>query len=225
MTTRLKKQQRQAIIVVLSTIAFCTLIAIDATILRDTPYFWISMIFIYTILITWLTMNTRKYPIVLNEEEQKQPVTNEADFSNCLSWKKVLACEILVLYVFFTMFIPLKLGKTPVEIVTSTKELLSQMPVSWWILIIVSILAPIVLFLYNARNQYRIEGDTLIIHECRFNKWDEELRIPIATISNVYIKNRWNVGPQLFIEVNGIPRVLRATTHALELAVAILRHK
>ena len=64
----------------------------------------------------------------------------------------------------------------------------------------------------------------LIIREgygfCR----NQELRIPLDTIYEVYLKNTWTLRPTLFINVNGIHRQLQATTHSVELAIALACH-
>ena len=65
----------------------------------------------------------------------------------------------------------------------------------------------------------------LIIREgygfCR----NQELRIPLDTIYEVYLKNTWTLRPTLFINVNGIHRQHHETTHYVELPIALEKKK
>ena len=74
-------------------------------------------------------------------------------------------------------------------------------------------------------NKYIIDGDTLIIQENRIFKTEEELRIPLDTIDEVYMRFNGTGYSGLYLNVQGIKRRLNTSTDSLALGKAILQHK
>ena len=90
---------------------------------------------------------------------------------------------------------------------------------------IVGIIVYVLIFMSLRRNEYRIEGNTLIVREYKFTRLDTDLRIPINTIEQVYIKNHYTLFPRLILEIGGLQRELRCISHPESLALAILQRQ
>ena len=97
--------------------------------------------------------------------------------------------------------------------------------VVWWLVVIMAIAVFLRTMMQTAKNKYIIDGDTLIIQENLIYKTEEEIRIPIACIDEVYTSSNWAPNPYLWIKVNGVTRRCYSFPHARELGKAILRHK
>ena len=86
---------------------------------------------------------------------------------------------------------------------------------------IVGIVAYVAIFASLRRNEYLIEGNTLIVREYKFKHLDTDLRIPMKTIEQVYLKNHYTLFPRVILEIEGNQRELRCISHPEELAIAI----
>ena len=76
-----------------------------------------------------------------------------------------------------------------------------------------------------ARNKYIIDGDTLIVQENTLLKAEEEIRIPLDTIDEVYLRFGGTGFSGLYLNIQGIKRRLNTSTDSLALGKAILQHK
>ena len=76
------------------------------------------------------------------------------------------------------------------------------------------------------KNKYIVDGDMFIIQENRIWKKEEEIRIPINSIDELYVRGfaRWSLHPNLVIKVDGIEKIL-ACSNGKEIGKAILKHK
>ena len=95
----------------------------------------------------------------------------------------------------------------------------------WLTLFTVVTISYLITLLYYRRNEYIIEGKTLIVREYKFSRLDTDLRIPIDTIDSVYIKSNYSLMPRVVLDIHGLKRELRCISHTDELAVEILLRK
>lgn len=196
---------------------------------------WISLVLVIAYVgITYILLY-RKTPVTLTEEEKNETLPERQDFSHDSSkpnWKIILFgifAFIALVFIFeFTYFglYRIFLGAPVMETVIFLLKtyLIIFKSITWWIVII----GLIVLFIIDSRrknnNKYIIDGDTLIIQENRIFKTEEELRIPLDTIDEVYIRNNTGIGG-LYLSIQGIKRRLNTSTDSLALGKAILQHK
>ena len=163
------------------------------------------------ILVAQVLLNYRKQIVVPTPSELTSSVRN-GDFSNSFAWLHLLAILFFIFFVFVIFTLPLPYA-----------YILTLPLMHWMVIAFICLIFILPDFLYF-RDQYVIEEDMLIIREgygfCR----NQELRIPLDTIDEVYLKNTWTLCPTLFINVNGIHRQLHATTHSVELAIALACH-
>ncbi|MBQ7531694.1 MAG: hypothetical protein IJT12_08290 [Paludibacteraceae bacterium] len=231
MTTRLQQQHKQAVLFCCYLFALPTFLGLVASALEIVNHpvgldiLW--SVFLLSTTIVWIFMNNRKYPVELTEEERRMPVEARADYSNRMNWKLLILVVVYLVYaILVTGFLPLY-AKYIVNgdwscLWSRLSKLLCALPVSWWVLVGITMVLPVYILYRRSANIYLLEGDTLIIRERNLLKWEDELRIPVASISKLYIKNRWSLRPFLYMEVDGVPRSLQANTHVTELAVGIL---
>lgn len=184
---------------------------------------------------SWYLTCNRHQPLVLSEEELRVPVKEHQDFSNGNSYKKwsdsLLAIVLLLflpswIWVQNTTQMWLE-GKTWDEIWAFHAGVLQVFLTSFtfWILMIIWIAGWLRAMLRTAKNKYIIDGDTLLIQENFLFKTEEEIRIPIACIDEVYVSSKLSPNPSLWIKVNGVTRRCYSYYQAIELGKAILRHK
>ena len=197
----------------------------------------------YMLLITFFTtvivlgsllwINKRKNPIVLTEEERNAPIVERQDFGNDnRMWMLVLAFVILLgacfVHPFRLQIIQVLMGELPFDALTYNMCQIYARAIptfSFVLLIVVSFSLPVWFVLRSRRNRYLIEGDTLIIQEFRAFKTEEEIRIPINAIDEVYLQGpSFVLYPPLIITVCGVERKL-SLQRGLELGKAILQHK
>ncbi len=197
---------------------------------------WISLVLVIAYVgITYILLY-RKTPVTLTEEEKNETLPERQDFSHDSSktnWKIILFgifAFIALVFIFeFTYFglYRIFLGAPVMETVIFLLEtyLIIFKSITWWIVII----GLIVLFIIDSRrknnNKYIIDGDTLIIQENRIFKTEEELRIPLDTIDEVYMRFNGTGYSGLYLNVQGIKRRLNTSTDSLALGKAILQHK
>ena len=164
------------------------------------------------------------------DEERRLPVEARADYSNRMDWKW------LVIYIAYTVYAFVAVGFIPPNakyiacgdwsaLYVRLQDVLCALPVSWWVLVAIAFVLPAYIVYRRSANRYILEGGTLIVRERNLLKWEDELRIPVASISKLYIKNRWSLRPFLYMEVDGVPRQLMASTQVTELAVGILQRQ
>lgn len=198
----------------------------------------------YMLLITFFTtvivlgsllwINKRKNPIVLTEEERNAPIVERQDFGNDnRMWMLVLVFVILLgssfVFPFRLQIIQVLMGELPFDaLVDMMCQIYARMirhTFSFMLMMAIALGLPVWLILRSRRNRYLIEGDTLIIQEFRAFKTEEEIRIPINAIDEVYLQGpSFVLYPPLIITVCGVKRRL-SLQRGLELGKAILQHK
>lgn len=231
MTTRLQQQHKQAVLFCCYLFALPAFIGLVASVLNIVNHSvgwdiaW--CVFLLSSTGLFIVMNNRKYPVELTDEERHLPVEARADYSNRMNWNFLIITVVYLVYAFFVMgFVPVY-AKYIVNgdwfgFRIRLLDLISALPVAWWVLLVIAFVLPGYILYRRSANRYILEGGTLIVRERNLLKWEEELRIPVASISKLYIRNRWSLHPFLYMEVDGVPRQLQASTHVAELAVGIL---
>jgi len=104
-------------------------------------------------------------------------------------------------------------------------ELILLKSISFWVVMVVLAVLTVIGYKRMARNKYIIDGDTLIVQENRTFKAEEEIRIPLDTIDEVYLRYHGTGLSGLYLNVQGIKRRLNTSTDSLALGKAILQHK
>ena len=175
----------------------------------------------------------RKKRLTLTEDELQSPLIEYQDLSNRNTWLNyvfvlVIFC-LLPSFSFVSSVTEMWLeGKSWEAIWAFQVEVWDDIiatSVSWWLIVPIMIAIWLRAMMQNAKNMYVIDGDTLIIQENFILKTEEEIRIPIDCIEDVYTSSKWALNPYLWIKVNGVTRRCHSYPHSLELGKAILRHK
>ena len=197
---------------------------------------WISILLILSSGGVFFYLESRKSPITLTEEEKQASFPERQDFSLKTPKSHWIDLAIGIPFFFAVMFLFVfayfdlyKLfGGAPF-----TETLINSLQVyvilfrsiSWWI--VMGILAVLVFMNYirKARNKYMIEGDVLIIQENQLFKTEEEIRIPLDTIDEVYMRFYGSGYNCLYLNIQGIQRRLNTGVNSLSLGKAILQHK
>lgn len=158
--------------------------------------------------ILFISFVNRPKKVELTEEERQLPIAPVVNLSNKSVWRVFVIAILTALSAYIScaaLFIPE----------------LWRYGTHWPILVGAFSPSFVMLALYR-RNEYIIEGKTLIVREYKFTRLDTDLRIPIDTIDTVYIKNNYSLMPRVVLEIQGLKRELRCITHCDELAVEIL---
>lgn len=158
------------------------------------------------ILWSWMA-NKYKKTISLSAEERSKPLDTYLDFSNSVDWFRIVSWIVLAAIVFLVL-IPFKNGYPAV-----THNIVA---------LCVYVVAMLPFFLAPRRNRYIIDGDVLIVQEFDLFRMTTDLSIPVQAIEKVYIADLFTLTPRVIIVVNGIERKLRCTSHAEDLAKALL---
>lgn len=174
---------------------------------------------IYTFgLLAWLVtyvivvfIINRKKKVVLTPEERQQVLPQQLNLSNTFEWRLFLPSIAIFLYSILILCFN--------YIVKGDRFSM----IYWGSLGIVGIVAYVAIFASLRRNEYLIEGNTLIVREYKFMHLDTDLRIPMKTIEQVYLKNHYTLFPRVILEIEGNQRELRCISHPEKLAVAILQ--
>lgn len=174
---------------------------------------------IYTLgLLAWLVIYcvvifiiNRKKKVVLSSDERRQVLPPQLNLSNKFEWRLLLLTSGILLYGILTLNID------PIARLDTFNL------IYWSAFGLICIVVCVLIFMSLKRNEYRIEGNTLIVREFKFKRLDTDLRIPINTIEQVYIKNHYTFFPRVILEIGGNNRELRCISHPESLAVAILQ--
>lgn len=165
------------------------------------------------LLIIAIWMNQHKRKIILTAEERERRV-REGNFSNRFEWKRMVSVLFQIIYCFMMLNIYLY-GCIKI----------AYIPTFFGVLLAFLCLSAVMPMFLHFKNQYIIEGDTLVVREYNVFRAEPELRIPLDAISEVYVKNAYTILPSLYITIKGpnfqINRQLHATTHTIELGMAI----
>ncbi len=173
-----------------------------------------------------------KKRLTLTDDELQSPLIEHQDFSNSNTWSNyvfvlVIFCLLPAwIFVAYTTEMWLE-GKSWEAIWAFHAQVTKAICTSptWWLIVLMMVTIWLRNMMQTAKNKYIIDGDTLIIQENLIYKTEEEIRIPIACIDEVYTSSNWAPNPYLWIKVNGVTRRCNSFPHARELGKAILRRK
>lgn len=197
---------------------------------------WISFILIYAYIGITIYLESRKKPVTLTEEEMQAPVPEQQDFSPKTAKPRWIGLAIGIPAIFAFMFIlpfahigmyDVFKGEPFMEslIMICQVELILLKSISFWVVMVVLAVLIVISYKRMARNKYIIDGDTLIVQENTLLKAEEEIRIPLDTIDEVYMRFNGTGYSGLYLNVQGIKRRLNTSTDSLALGKAILQHK
>ena len=197
---------------------------------------WISFVLLFAYLGVFYYIESRKTPITLSEEEMQAPVPEQQDFSPKTAKPRWIGLAIGIPAIFAFMFIlpfahigmyDVFKGEPYMEtlIMICQIELILLKSISFWVAMVVLAVLTVISYKRMARNKYIIDGDTLIVQENTLLKAEEEIRIPLDTIDEVYMRFNGTGYSGLYLNVQGIKRRLNTSTDSLALGKAILQHK
>lgn len=173
----------------------------------------LGMLVWIVVYITIVFIINRKKKVVLTPEERRQTLLPQLNLSNRFEWWLFIpTCAALLYAVLILDFNYILKG-----------DWFSL--IYWTFFYLVGIVVYMLFFMSLRRNEYRIEGNTLIVREYKFKHLDTDLRIPINTIENVYLKNHYTLFPRVILEIGCNRRELRCISHPESLAVTILQRK
>ena len=195
---------------------------------------WIGHLLLYAYIGISIYLESRKTPVTLTEEELQAPVPERQDFSPKITKPRwiVLAISIPAFFVIVFLFAFSDMGMYQVFkgapfMETLIKELQVYVilfkSITFW-MIALGIMS-VVGYKRMSRNKYIIDGDTLIIQENRLFKTEEDIRIPLDTIDEVYMRFGGTGYSGLYLNIQGIKRRLNTSTDSLAFGKAILQHK
>ena len=197
---------------------------------------WISSILTYAYIGGFFYLISRKTPVTLTEEELQAPVPERQDFSPKTTkprWKGLIigipaffALMFILPFVLSSMYDIFK-GAPFMETLIKFCQiyLILLKSISFWVVMIALGILTVISRKRMARNKYIINGDTLIVQENTLLKAEEEIRIPLDTIDEVYLRYHGTGFSGLYLNVQGIKRRLNTSTDSLALGKAILQHK
>lgn len=173
-----------------------------------------------------------KKRLTMTDDELQSPLIEHQDFSNSNTWSNyvfiLILFGLLPSWAFVSSATEMWLeGKSWEAIWAFQMRVLNNMSTSvgWWLIVLMMVTIWLRGMIRTAKNKYIIDGDTLIIQENFIYKTEDEIRIPIACIDEVYTSCKWAPNPYLWIRVNGVTRRCYSFPHSIELGKAILRHK
>ncbi len=197
---------------------------------------WITFILTYACVGVFFYLISRKTPVTLTEEEMQAPVPERQDFSPKITrmrWKGLIigipaffAIMFILPFAYIGMYDIFKGAPFMETLIKFFQiELILLKSISFWVVMIALGIMSVISFKRMARNKYIIDGDTLIIQENTLLKAEEEIRIPLDTIDEVYMRFNGTGYGGLYLNVQGIKRRLNTSTDSLALGKAILQHK
>ena len=177
---------------------------------RKSIYVLYGFLAVYILFIFYVN---RPKEVKLSKEELQQPVVPVVNIKNVFAWRVYILMIIITFFGCATLWLSDYMRHSTFD--------------SWyWLtLFIVVVFSYLITLLYYRRNEYIIEGKTLIVREYKFSRLDTDLRIPIDTIDSVYIKSNYSLMPRVVLDIHGLKRELRCISHTDELAVEILLRK
>ena len=215
--TRLQKRKLTSALLVVLTILL--LVAMGAfsyyffsvSMPRAERRLWINGLygFVFVYVLFLLFLNSPK-KVELTGQERRQPVAPTVNLSNTFAWRVFILTALTNLTGGVMILVPHYLRRGVFDWLALC--LIYTVPIGFYL----------VMLLYLRRNEYIIEGRTLIVREYKFFRLDADLCIPIDTIENVYIKNNYSLMPRVILEIRGLKRELRCLSHSDELAIEIL---
>ena len=197
---------------------------------------WISLILIYAYVCASLYLASRKTPITLSDEELQASQPEREDLSpknnraHWIGWAigvpAFFAAMILLLFIYIGMYEVFK-GAPFMEALIKHFHLYGILlkSITFWVMMIAVGVLTVISYKRMAGNTYIIDGDALIIQENRLFRTEEEIRIPLETIDEVYLRFNGTGYGGLYLNIQGIKRRLNTGTDSLALGKAILLHK
>lgn len=197
---------------------------------------WISLVLAYAYVGGVFYFAFRKSPVTLTEEELHAPVPERQDFSPTTTKRNWITLVMGVLFFVVAMLlfpfayidlyeifkgVPIR----DVLVIHGQTYIILFKSITFWIVMVLLVILIISSNKRMSRNKYIVDGNLLIIQENLLFKAEEEIRIPIDTIDEVYLRFAWSQNPSLHLDIQGIKRTLYAGTNSLALAKAILQHK
>ena len=197
---------------------------------------WIGYLLIYAYIGITFYIISRKTPVTLTEEEMQAPVPERQDFSPKITrmrWKGLIigipaffAIMLILPFAHIGMYDIFKGAPFMETLIEFCQiELILLKSISFWVVMVVLAVLTVIGYKRMARNKYIIDGDTLIVQENTLLKAEEEIRIPLDTIDEVYLRYHGTGFSGLYLNVQGIKRRLNTSTDSLALGKAILQHK
>ena len=197
---------------------------------------WISFIITYAYLGGFYFLISRKTPVTLTEEELQASVPERQDFSPKITrmrWKGLIigipvffAIMLILPFAYSGMYDIFKGAPFMETLIKFCQiELILLKSISFWVVMVVLAVLTVINRKRMARNKYIIDGDTLIVQENTLLKAEEEIRIPLDTIDEVYLRFGGTGFSGLYLNIQGIKRRLNTSTDSLALGKAILQHK
>ena len=198
---------------------------------------WITFILTYACVGGFFYLISRKTPVTLTEEELQAPVPERQDFSPKITrrmrWKGLIigipaffAIMFILPFPYIGMYDIFKGAPFMETLIEFCQiELILLKSISFWVVMIALGIMSVISRKRMARNKYIIDGDTLIVQENTLLKAEEEIRIPLDTIDEVYLRFNGTGYGGLYLNVQGIKRRLNTSTDSLALGKAILQHK
>ena len=199
---------------------------------------WIGHLLLYAYIGISIYLESRKTPVTLTEEELQAPVPERQDFSPKITKRfdtsKLIFLFSLLFFVIVFLFAFSDMGMYKVFKGAPFKETLIKhlqlygilfQSITFWVVMIALGVFAVISYKRMARNKYIIDGDTLIIQENRLFKTEEEIRIPLDTIDEVYMRFNGTGYSGLYLNIQGIKRRLNTSTDSPALGKAILQHK
>lgn len=218
--TRIQKRQLISSCLVASTFLLLTAIGvlfycIHSMHLSHTGHklFLLGMLVWLIVYLTIVFIINRKKQVVLTPEEHQQTQLPQLNLSNHFEWRLFILLISTLLYAILILDFRYFIKGDMFSIIY------------WGVFAIVGIAGYALLFASIMRNEYLIEGNTLIVREYKFTRLDADLRIPVHTIDQVYFKNHYTLLPRVILEIGGNRRELRCISHPEELAIALLQRK
>ena len=197
---------------------------------------WISSILTYAYLGGFFYLISRKTPVTLTEEELQASVPERQDFSPKITKPRWIGLAIGIPASLVIMFLlafsdmgMYRVFKGAPFMETLIKDLQVYVilfkSITFWVVMVALAVFSVIGYKRMARNKYIIDDDTLIIQENRQFKTEEEIRIPLDTIDEVYLRFNGTGLSGLCLNIQGIKRRLNTGIDSLALGKAILQHK
>lgn len=175
---------------------------------------------------------TRKTPIILTEEERTQTIPERQSFHhapnipNGLDIAIAIPFTFMIIFAYFGLYNILNGASFSDIVIRLWKTLLMIfLSVTFWLVMGGTVVLSIFSYRRHARNQYIIDGDTLIIQEHHLFRTEEELRIPLETIDAIYTSYNNTAYHGLYLSIQGVTRRLNSGENSIALGKAILLHK
>ena len=162
-----------------------------------------AMIVGIILLFSWLA-NRYKRRVVPASVMSNEPIGKQLVFNNSFDWFPFVTWAVATI-IAFAACPPVWQYSTGYQLLTAFVMIMVFLPYT----------------MSYMRNRYRIEDNTLVVQEYDLFRMTTDMRIPIDTINAVYLRDEFTIFPKVLLEIEGIERTLRCTTHSDALASAL----